>query len=251
MVLSEATLQASTLLADWASGAEGPSELVLDASSRRVLVGVHERIARAYTRSKSMVNGRTAGVRRNTLSAGRGKRPSGSTRFMPGAIGEYIRSKQLYQLLYSCTWGTGRNRRTARLRFAVYEHLELVDRTEFDRMATRALSWLIVCSEVAPPRCSRDLDVHLLRAPFNRILPESRAVTLGPMHVNGGYATSCARVGEIVVYRVEEWFKVFVHETFHAFGLDAGAGSADLTTLSRSLLPVEASHDVREAYTET
>lgn len=198
-----------------------------------------------------MVSGEIAGVRRTTMPAHRGKRPSGTSRFMPGSIGEYVGSRQLYQLMYTCRWGTGRARRVARLRFAVFEQLELVDRTPFDTMAARALSWLIVCSEVSPAACSHELDVHLLRAPFVRMLPASAAVTLGPLHVNGGYATACARSGEIVVYRREEWFKVFVHETFHAFGLDAGAGSAQLRQLSRKLLPVEASHEVGEAYTET
>lgn len=223
----------------------------LNARGKAVLVGVHRRIRRAYKRAAKMVLGQTAGVRKSTLPAHRGKHPSGTSRFMPGNIGEYVRSHQLYQLMYTCRWGSGNEARTARLRFAVYEQLELVDRTQFDEMATRALSWLIVCSEVAPASCSSELDIHLLRAPFNRLLPESRATTLSPFHVNGGYATACARTGEIVVYRIEEWFKVFVHETFHAFGLDAGAGSVHLDELSRKLFPVEASHDVREAYTET
>ena len=71
------------------------------------------------------------------------------------------------------------------------------------------------------------------------------------MHVNSGYTTACPRTGEIVVFRQEEWFKVFVHETFHTFSLDAGAGAPALNEISQRLLPVSASHAVEEAYTET
>ena len=27
-------------------------------------------------------------------------------------------------------------------------------------------------------------------------------------------------ISEIIIFRNEEWFKVFVHETFHLFGVD-------------------------------
>jgi len=251
MGMDDATVQASALLSAWAEEFGGPSELALGPRAKATLSGLHGRITRAYARASGMVSGKRPGVRRSAIPAARGRRPSGSRRFMPGLIGDYVHTRQLYQLMYSCSWGGKGSRYRARLRFAVYEHLELVDRTEFDRMATRALSWLIVCSEVSPGNCARELDIHLLRAPFVRSLPDSAATVLGPLHVNGGYATGCARLGEIVVYRVEEWFKVFVHETFHAFGLDAGAGASALNAVSKTLFPVDASHDVREAYTET
>jgi hypothetical protein len=40
------------------------------------------------------------------------------------------------------------------------------------------------------------------------------------MHVNTGYTTVCPQKGEIVIYRKEEWFKVFLHETIHHFSVD-------------------------------
>ena len=41
--------------------------------------------------------------------------------------------------------------------------------------------------------------------------------SVGPEHINSGYCTS---TGEVVIYRKEEWFKVFIHECFHLFCLD-------------------------------
>jgi hypothetical protein len=43
---------------------------------------------------------------------------------------------------------------------------------------------------------------------------------LSAIHVNTGLTRNCERHGEIVVYRAEEWFKVFVHESIHNFNID-------------------------------
>ena len=39
-------------------------------------------------------------------------------------------------------------------------------------------------------------------------------------HVNSGYTYTCKENNEIVIYREEEWLKVLIHESFHAYGLD-------------------------------
>jgi hypothetical protein len=43
---------------------------------------------------------------------------------------------------------------------------------------------------------------------------------LKPIHINGGVSDLCQPSGRVIVYRKEEWFKVFIHETMHNYGLD-------------------------------
>ncbi|MEY3811249.1 MAG: Chrysochromulina ericina virus [Pseudomonadota bacterium] len=43
---------------------------------------------------------------------------------------------------------------------------------------------------------------------------------LKPIHINGGVSDLCKPSGRVIVYRKEEWFKVFIHETMHNYGLD-------------------------------
>lgn len=43
---------------------------------------------------------------------------------------------------------------------------------------------------------------------------------LKPIHINGGVSDVCRPSGRVIVYRKEEWFKVFIHETMHNYGLD-------------------------------
>ena len=252
MSLTADSLAAADSLARWWRRHRPSAALPrLGPATGRVVGRMRGKIGKAMRRARLMVSGEVGGVRRVGVPAGRARSPSGGARFMPPAVARYIDTHIRYYLVYTCVWMQGGSRRTVRLRFAVYTSLELADRVPFDEMAARALSWIFVCSQTAPEACSRELDVHLLRAPHAKRLPSSRAQILGPAHVNSGYASACPRTGEIVVFREEEWFKVFVHETFHAFYLDAGAGAPALKELSRALLPVPASHSVQEAYTET
>jgi hypothetical protein len=58
---------------------------------------------------------------------------------------------------------------------------------------------------------------------------------------------------EIVLFRNEEWFKVFIHETFHMLGLDfAGMPNLDAARATvRDVFPVKSDMNLYETYTET
>ena len=56
--------------------------------------------------------------------------------------------------------------------------------------------------------------------PIKKVLPSSPFVILSPTHANTAVTTTCTADGEICLFRKEEIFKVFIHETFHSLGLD-------------------------------
>ena len=60
------------------------------------------------------------------------------------------------------------------------------------------------------------------------MLPERNTEILDTNHVNTAFAYQCSPEGEIVIYREEEWMKVFIHETFHSFGLDLNQQSVQI-----------------------
>lgn len=74
-------------------------------------------------------------------------------------------------------------------------------------------------------------------------LPQPGAI-LEEDHVNTGYSFPCK---SLVVFRQQEWFKVFIHECFHYLGLDKGV--AGKVRLDMFTIPIQVS--VREAYCET
>ena len=76
-----------------------------------------------------------------------------------------------------------------------------------------------------------------------KYLPKPRGV-LGQDNVNTGYSEPCH---SLVVYRQQEWFKVFIHESFHYLGLDKGV--AEKIHLDMFTIPNVVS--LREAFCET
>lgn len=82
-------------------------------------------------------------------------------------------------------------------------------------------TWLSIVSQYSDSWCSSQLDVHIYLADAKKILPEKKGIVLSPQHVNTAYTYGgCKYKNEIVIYRKEEWFKVFIHETIHSFALD-------------------------------
>ena len=75
-----------------------------------------------------------------------------------------------------------------------------------------------------------------------KLLPE-KGVTLEEDHINTGYSEPCE---SLVVFRKQEWFKVFIHECFHYLGLDKGL--AETVELNMFTLPIPIS--IRESYCE-
>ena len=59
----------------------------------------------------------------------------------------------------------------------------------------------------------KDFSITIFLTPFEKSKPNS---SIDVEHINSGYCSN----GEVVIYRKEEWFKVFIHECFHLFCLD-------------------------------
>ena len=56
----------------------------------------------------------------------------------------------------------------------------------------------------------------------------------------------------IYIFRKEEWFKVFIHETFHSLGLDFARMPEEVANEALfSIFPVQCDYRFYEAYTET
>ena len=80
--------------------------------------------------------------------------------------------------------------------------------------------WIYILNIYANDMCSKDITLYVYFTPFKKILPNNQLTIINSQHVNTGYTSGCQKSTEIVLYRKEEWFKVFIHETFHNFGLD-------------------------------
>lgn len=100
--------------------------------------------------------------------------------------------------------------------------------------------------------CSKELKVFVYHTALLKQLPRAPTEVLNATHVNTAFTQTCPLTyAEIVVYRKEEWFKVFIHETFHTFALDFSDMNMALCNKTiLGLFPIESKVNLYEAYTE-
>ena len=122
----------------------------------------------------------------------------------------------------------------------------------YDTEMERMFMWLIIVSKKnKETKCSRNLVTNIYRTNFKKKIPSDHVVILSNKHVNSAFTTSCTENGEIVIYRQEELFKVFIHETFHVFGLDfSDSNNMQLHNKFKKIFQIKSDFNVYEAYTE-
>ena len=116
-------------------------------------------------------------------------------------------------------------------------------------LAEKMFVWLRICIKYAKESCATNLNIFCYPTPFLKELPDSRLMTLGPDHVNTALTKACIKDSEILIYRQEEMFKVFIHETFHAFGLDLG-DQPEMCSELKKLYPIASTFNAAEGYSE-
>lgn len=172
-----------------------------------------------------------------------------SSKFFPTSIKKYISDNEIYQLTYKCII----NGRTINIHFTLFSEEELLKLD--DKYLTNIKMiyiWLKICASYSSKSCAKTLDIYIYQTPFLKELPDKVTTTLGVEHVNTAFTVSCSPEGEIIIFRNEEWFKVFIHETFHAYGLDSGANNKnELLKFLSKLFPIDSDYDILEAYAET
>jgi len=126
-------------------------------------------------------------------------------------------------------------------------------RAEVDDFVVRAHIWLSVASHYASTQCSKTVDVYLYMTGLKKTLPVKGDDILDTIHANTAFTTSCQKTTEIILYRKEEAFKVFIHESFHNLGLDfsASADAAEKAKVAvQTVFPVSSRMCVYETYCE-
>ena len=181
------------------------------------------------------------------------KRPNDFTsKYFPIQIQNYIKENELYQLLFSCGNVGGRE---IKVYFTLFDEKDLLQVETYIEQVKMMYVWLNICDKYAEKQCTHSLDIYIYPTPFNKNLPGSTTTILGPEHVNTAFTLACAAKGQMLVFREEEWFKVFIHETFHAYGLDFATSnsnnSSDFKKKIAELYPINSDFSIYEAYTET
>jgi hypothetical protein len=113
------------------------------------------------------------------------------------------------------------------------------------------LVWLYIVDSYASRSCSSELKIYIYHTSLLKNLPSSNVIVLNENNVNTAFTRTCPKDSEIVVFRKEEWFKAFMHETFHNFALDfSDMNTSICNSKILSIFKVNSDVNLFEAYTE-
>jgi hypothetical protein len=181
---------------------------------------------------------RSYDIRRHRNGNGNGSDGGEDDRYIPYKVYQYIREKSELCIQFQTTI----QRRAITLYFITFpeSHISVVcsksassssssacslEIATYQQYAYKVFAWLSIVTSMSGKDCSeKSLNVYFYMTPFKKQRPARGATgddaILSAIHVNTGLTRNCETHGEIVVYRTEEWFKVFVHESMHNFNMD-------------------------------
>ena len=124
---------------------------------------------------------------------------------------------------------------------------------KFDKMVFKIYIWLFICNHFANAMCSPSITIYVYMTNHKKKLPIIDHAVVDQINANTAFTSACPLASnEIYIFREEEWFKVLIHESFHAFGLDfATMQEEDAEKQMFSIFPVMCKLRFYETYTES
>ena len=168
-----------------------------------------------------------------------------SDKAFPEKIRSHINDNATYLLVYSFSLF----QRKIKIKFIVEDEIinNFID--TYNRYVDAMIMWMYILNDYSSKECSKELEVYLYFTTLKKILPETNISVLSENNVNTAYTTTCPKVSDIVIFRKEEWFKVFMHETFHNFALDFSDMNVENSTKRiLSIFPIKSDVNLFEAY---
>ena len=121
----------------------------------------------------------------------------------------------------------------------------------YNKHVESIVMWLYIINQYASKQCANSLIIYFYFTSLEKKLPTTNIHILDEINVNTAFTTTCPKDSEIVVFRKEEWFKVFMHETFHNFALDfSDMNNNEPHKCILDIFKVESNVNLYEAYTE-
>lgn len=165
----------------------------------------------------------------------------------PEDIRKHIEKTVIYQIEYLFSLD-GRN---IKVHFILEEQDISQSIDYFSQSIEKIILWLSFIDKYSSKKCSKMLTIYIYMTSLLKTLPTSNIDIIDENHANTAFTYTCIPVSEIVIFRKEEWFKVFLHETFHNFGLDfSGMNNDYCKEHILSIFDVTSEVNLYEAYTE-
>ena len=142
--------------------------------------------------------------------------------------------------------------------YAIYPYRTKVDTKKtfklLDESVKKMYCWLYAANNFAPRECSREIVIYWYLTDRKKHIPKKGTnLPFDEIHANTAFTRACPiESNAIYIFRKEEWFKVFIHETFHSLGMDFASMSDEYAKKAMfEIFPVRCDLRFYEAYTET
>ena len=135
--------------------------------------------------------------------------------------------------------------------FVLEQSTDEIKIDKYNNYVDYILYWFYIVNKHASKSCTNKLSVYIYHTFLTKVLPGTNIEVIDEDNVNTGFTRTCQPSGEIVIYRMEEWFKVLLHESMHNYGLDFS--DMDNTACHNRILalfPIKSEVNLFEAYTE-
>ena len=141
--------------------------------------------------------------------------------------------------------------RNIKVHFIVEDDNVELQLESYNKHVDSIIMWLYILNQYASKQCANSLAIYLYFTSLEKKIPNSNIFILDEINVNTAFTTTCPKDSEIVVFRKEEWFKVFIHETFHNFALDfSDMNNNHAHKCILDIFKVNSNVNLYEAYTE-
>ena len=165
----------------------------------------------------------------------------------PELVRKHIDELTMSELTYQFSL-YGRN---IKVHFIVEDDNVELEIETYNKHVDSIIMWLYILNQYASKQCATSLVIYLYFTSLEKKIPNSNIFILDEINVNTAFTTTCPKDSEIVVFRKEEWFKVFIHETFHNFALDfSDMNNNDAHKCILDIFKVDSNVNLYEAYTE-
>lgn len=141
-----------------------------------------------------------------------------SSKYLPRSYLDELTKEKKYTLIY---FKIGN-----RIFNMTFYKMDSISKKDFDHLFKAMWMWLYIISAHPQIECVNELKLTMAFLPNKKIFTginangENNEQTFDSLHVNSALTYVCQPINRMLIYRREECFKVFLHESFHCFGLD-------------------------------
>ena len=109
---------------------------------------------------------------------------------------------------------------------------------------------IVMCCKHMPNIDKQEFTFDIYLTDLKKSLPNETMGEIGPDHINSGFTMISDVMSNVVIFRSEEWKKVFIHECFHLFCLDVHGYEKEIKNMMGKMFNIESDFSLFETFVE-